>query len=736
MMNLEVTMKPVPTTLHPFDTSSVFPAALPLNGNSHFFRQQAETEQADDPLLTDLLPADLPSDDLQPTVQLLTIGPLAQVIATYTTAIGATWLAVPPIVHQVAIGADGEQPWPLAANGWAKTNGQPGLGALSSWLLLDLWVDQAPALATAVVDQRITWARQQVQRLAVAAYRTHGDSVTIPLLILADPARPADLDSCRRRLAPLTGGPFYLLGADQETVTTAVWQQRAATTLAALLWANLPAPPSVSKEATAPAQFYTVGAVSEALPTTPLIRMLALLTAQEAVQARLAPPDDKRVDHREDETNALTSLTALVTELLAPAETGPVPPVHLRRTQPRWWRTSARPVAMLLAYHQQQQRTQQAAVRQTQTNRLATQLAQWDTAWQAASRLNARPTTTGIDPLHDVAPFTQLRRQILTLVQSIDETLATVAATTAAHEAATQRECATLTAFCADLPTLSPLGIWHFCRQPRQWPRWLWQLTIGLPWRLRRLSRAVTAQEQTLHQEAEIQQRRQLALAMAQDVQAALGWQQQLQAHLAALATYLDEQITAGLSALPAPWERTRVEALRQELIRRDTVNRQAGMQALTALLQPTAAEAWVDGAVAAIGESLVEPFAAAFSTLQRWSVEAWLRATFPPPSQATTVPEKGRWSRPQKSAPPPAPTALAQWLDHLLQAADPLWPPLTPAADQPVEQWLLLPTDPQHAPSPEPHPDLKSWLDARPDRHYQPVALREIVAVQRVSLL
>lgn len=741
-------MKPVPTTLHPFDTSSVFPAALPLNGNSHFFRQQAETEQADDPLLTDLLPADLPSDDLQPTVQLLTIGPLAQVIATYTTTIGATWLAVPPIVHQIAIGADGEQPWPPAANGWAKTNGQPGLGALSSWLLLDLWVDQAPALATAVVDQRITWARQQVQRLAVAAYRTHGDSVTIPLLILADPARPADLDSCRRRLAPLTGGPFYLLGAASETMATSAWQARAATALAALLWANLPAPSVAPAQTTMPPQVYpqaypqvyTVGAVSRPLPTAPLIRTLALLTAQEAVQARLAPPDDKRVDHRVDhrvdETNALTSLTALVTELLAPAETGPVPPVHLRRTQPRWWRTSARPVAMLLAYHQQQQRTQQAAVRQTQTNRLATQLAQWDTAWQAASRLNARPTTTGIDPLHDVAPFTQLRRQILTLVQSIDETLATVAATTAAHEAATQRECATLTAFCADLPTLSPLGIWHFCRQPRQWPRWLWQLTIGLPWRLRRLSRAVTAQEQTLHQEAEIQQRRQLALAMAQDVQAALGWQQQLQAHLAALATYLDEQITAGLSALPAPWERTRVEALRQELIRRDTVNRQAGMQALTALLQPTAAEAWIDGAAAAIGESLVEPFATAFTSLQGWSVEAWLRSTFPPPSQATTAPEKGRWSRPQKSAPLPAPTALAQWLDHLLQAADPLWPPLTPAADQPVEQWLLLPTDPQHAPSPEPHPDLKSWLDARPDRHYQPVALREIVAVQRVSLL
>ena len=727
-------MKPVPTTLHPFDTSSVFPAALPLNGNSHFFRQQAETEQADDPLLTDLLPADLPSDDLQPTVQLLTIGPLAQVIATYTTAIGATWLAVPPIVHQVAIGADGEQPWALAANGGAKSNGQPAMGALLSWLLLDLYVDQSPALATAVVDQRITWARQQVQRLAVAAYRTHGDNVAIPLLILADPARPADLESCRRRLAPLTGGPFYLLGADQETVATAAWQQRAATSLAALLWANLPAPPDIPPAATAPAQFYTVGAASAPLPTTPLIRTLALLTAHEAVQARLAPPATlNQTDHA-----PLASLISLVTQLFMTEEAlnaQTPPPVRLRRTQPRWWRNSAQPVTMLLATHRQQQRSQQATALALRTTWLTTRLARWDAAWQAVSRIAPRPVDQGIDPLHDVTPFTHLRRQILVIAQRTDDTLATLAATIATHEAATQRECATLTAFCADLPTLSLLGIWHFCRWPRQWPRWLWQLTIGLPWRLRRLSCVLTAQERTLHQEAEIQQRRQLALAMAQDVQAALGWQQQLQAHLAALVIYLDEQITAGLQALPAPWDRVRVEALRQELIRRDMVNRQSGMQALTALLQPTAAEEWVDGAVAAIGESLVEPFATAFAALQGWSVEAWLRATFPPPSQPT-APEKGRWSRPQKGAPSPSPAALAQWLDHLFQAAAPLWPPLTPAADQPVEQWLILPTDPQHAPSPEPHPNLKSWLDARPDRHYQPVALREIVAVQRVSLL
>ncbi|MCE7985719.1 MAG: hypothetical protein DYG89_31460 [Caldilinea sp. CFX5] len=219
-------------------------------------------------------------------------------------------------------------------------------------------------------------------------------------------------------------------------------------------------------------------------------------------------------------------------------------------------------------------------------------------------------------------------------------------------------------------------------------------------------------------------------------IKAALGWQQQLQTHLAALVTYLDEQVTAGLQALPAPWDRSRLEALRQELIRHDTVNRQAGMQALTALLQRTAAEAWVDGAVAAIGESLVEQFATAFTALQEWSVETWLRATFPPPSQSTSAPETGRWPRPRNGPPLPAPTALPQWLDHLFQQAAPLWSPITQAADQPVEQWLIFPTDPRNTHAPDPHPDLKSWLDARPDRHSQSVALREIVAVQRVSLL
>ena len=300
---------------------------------------------------------------------------------------------------------------------------------------------------------------------------------------------------CRRRLAPLTEGPFYLIGADLETVATPAWQQRAATALAALLWATLPVLPPVSDEASRSAQFYTVGAATQAFPAAPLIRTLALFTAREAVQARLTPPTDT---NQTEPDPALASLTALVTQLFTPTAalpTLPLPPVRLRRAQPRWWRNSARPVAMLLAYQQQQQYTQQLAARQARTNWLTTQLAQWDAAWQAMSRIAPRPVEHRIDPLHDTVLFSQLRRQLLALAQEVDDGLADLALTIDVHEATTQRECAALTTLCADLPTLSPLGIWHFCRQPPQWPRWLWQLTVGLPWRLRRLSRCLTAQE-------------------------------------------------------------------------------------------------------------------------------------------------------------------------------------------------------------------------------------------------
>ncbi|MEZ4864392.1 MAG: hypothetical protein R3C14_23970 [Caldilineaceae bacterium] len=749
-------------TIHPLEPSSASPQALPLNGHHFSAIQDSEIVPADDPLLDDFQP-----EVTLPPISLITIGPFAHAIATQTAAVGAAWLSWPPVIHLFPVGAEGKiakqmgnlPPSPLAA-GATQTNRLAGEDPLPMWLLLDLCVDQPPAVAAAVVDQRITWARQQLQRLLVAACREEGDHAPILLLILADPARQADLEHCRRRLTPLVPGPFYLLGAPIEEVETPAWQQRAATALAALLWANIPKPSAIftnrRMEASTvtpahmaiPAQFYAIGAASQPLPTTSLIRTLALLTASEAIHARLAPAV---TDGPVDESGAPSSLVHLVTQLFAPEEvltSEAPPPVRLRRTQPRWWRTSAHPVPMLLAYHNQQQRIQQVADHKVRSTWLASRLAQWDAAWQSFSRILPRPPDNGVDPLHDTTPLEQLRRQILTLAQEVDEALCALAHTLETHEAQTQRECQQLAAFCAPLPTLSFSGIWHFCRRPHHWPRWLWQLAVGLPWRLHRLSRCLTVQEKTLYQEANLHLRRQLALAMAQDVQLALAWQHELRGHLTALAAYLDEQLTVSMQALPAPWDRERVEALRQQLIRTDEVSRQAGMQALSALLQRTAADEWVDGATAAIGENLLEHFAATFVPLQQWSVTAWLRATFPPSSRPETdTPEKGRWSRRHNGAPSPAAAAIAHWLDPLLREAIPLWPSSTrltaDQSDHTLAQWLILPApqsdafDPALSTTPaETHPALTHWSNAQPNRSYHFAALREVVVVQRISVL
>ena len=240
-----------------------------------------------------------------------------------------------------------------------------------------------------------------------------------------------------------------------------------------------------------------------------------------------------------------------------------------------------------------------------------------------------------------------------------------------------------------------------------------------------------------LHHEANLHQRRQLALAMMQDVQSALTWQQQVQGHLAALASYLDEQVTASLQTLPLPWDQARVEALRQDLIRTDAANRQAGMQALTALLQQTAATAWSDSTIEALGESLAESFATAFTSLQEWSVATWLRITFPPTSQRPTdAAEKGSWAKRRNGMPPPAAAPLSQWLDQLQHDAHLLWPSST---DQLTEQWCLLPQSSSATPPGAPislHPDLDRWANAHPNRGYQMTGLPDLVVVQRMSVL
>jgi len=738
-------MKLMPFTIHPFEPSSASPQALPLDGHHLSAIQDTEIGQVDDPMSEDFQP-----EAALPPISVLTIGPFAQALAAVTAAIGAAWLPLPPMVHHFAIGGDGEQPKSMRDlppsphdAAWATTpTRRPGDKTSPVWLLLDLCVDQPPALAATVVDQRITWARQQLQRLALAVDHADGNNTSVSLLILADPARSADLERCRRRLTPLTMGPVYLIGAPMAEVETTAWQQRAATALAALLWGNLPAPALPAADATVASPWYTIGAAAQPSPTAPLIRTLALLTADEAVQARMTPAV---ADRQTDQSDALLPLVQLVTQLFAPAEALALPappPVRLRRTRPRWWRDSAHPVAMLLAYHHQQQRAQQVADQQVRSAWLTTRWSRWDTAWQAFSRIPSRPMESAIDLLHDVAPVEQVRRQILAVAQAVDEELETLAATITAQETQTQHECQALTDFCTDLPTLSLVGIWHFCRRPRRWPRWLWQLTVGLPWRLRRLSRCLTVQERVLHLEAHLHLRRQLALAMVQDVQAALAWQHEVRSYLTGLATYLEEQLTASLQALPPPWNRDRVAALRQDLIRADQVNRQMGMHALTALLQPTAAEEWVDSAVEAVGESLVEAFAAAFAPLQQWSVTAWLRAAFPPSRQtAVDLYEHGRWPKWRNGTSSPTVAPLTQWLDQLLNEATLLWPPAADQPNQPIEQWCLLPmsagaTAAPAEPPTVPHPDLDTWANAQPNRSYQQAPLQDLVAVQRMGMM
>lgn len=232
-------------------------------------------------------------------------------------------------------------------------------------------------------------------------------------------------------------------------------------------------------------------------------------------------------------------------------------------------------------------------------------------------------------------------------------------------------------------------------------------------------------QAAALHAEANIHLRRQLALAMLQDVQQQLTWQQQRQQYLETLATHLAEQLALCVAQLPPPWHREQLDSFLHQLIRDGVPTDHEGQTLLSGLLEQRAVDEWIDGTPEYIGETLIMHFASAFDGLQQWSADEWLYATFPPTTDHNTDPT--------------AALDLSTWVEQLMTAANVLWPPITADDEHEAEIWLLLPERDTGAALLErwtveskTHPALITWLSAHPTCHLNNSAIQEIVAIQR----
>ncbi|MCB0125102.1 MAG: hypothetical protein KDE58_22760, partial [Caldilineaceae bacterium] len=486
--------------------------------------------------------------------------------------------------------------------------------------------------------------------------------------------------------------------------------------------------------------FYTIGTATSPLPTAGMIHLMALLATQEIVADALTRVKEvpKTADNALLPPNARATLIA---DLLNNATSlheavPPPPPVRLRRTAPRWWRTTANPVQILLAHTHRQQQPDRTAAREARRLWLTTQLATWSAAFAADNQANEQSAQIGPFQLLPEVTLEQMRQQILTAAQSIEEELAAVTAAAEHQEQRLQAHRQSVGNFCATLPTLTIEGLLFGIRQPSRWLRWTYQLTVGLSQQLRLLSQQLSTQQQILHDEANLHLRRQLALAMLQDVQQLLTWRRELATHLAALQRYLDAQLTEALDQLSIRLDRQQSERLYRRLLHDGVITRQAGVRALAALLHPAAADEWLDGSPALIGETLLDEFMAAFTPLASWSVDEWFAAAFVPSASADH-------QRPDVDA--PGRQALIQWLNQLAEAVSRLWPEATGPSAQPTthaECWLYWPEQPTTTFEPEEWQPadavpvaIEQWLENQSTATLCRGTIPAVIIVQRLGL-
>ena len=448
---------------------------------------------------------------------------------------------------------------------------------------------------------------------------------------------------------------------------------------------------------------YTVGAALWPIPDEQVRRALAVMLATKTVETLVAVYGSAALDAvagsppKLSTTAPTTPLARTVAQLVRAGETvrSSVPrpaPVRVGRGRARWWRSALRPTAVLQTYCRLDLREQRLRQRQARQQWLARQWPLWVAVWQQFTQgaltvaAWADGAQAGAAAQQDQATLRAVRVLVWEQAQAVDQWLMSLAATHARGEAKVQQLCRDLEVYCATLPPRALYGVWVVLKTPWRWPQWVWQLGVGLPWRLRQLEQALTARELASYEEANVQIVRQLALAMLHDVQLQVTQLATIQQRLVAAAAYLVDEQKAALAALPAPWHAARLAE----------VGRRLGEQGDLVEIPPFALSDWLDGqgeessiahdeaTAARLGEELIAWCGQRAAPLESWPAEEWLRTTFGWPAVKNGGKGEAKAAQPAVS--------FATWLAALAHKAMPAGRASGEGATLPVERWLVVP--------------------------------------------
>jgi len=703
-------------------------------------------------------------DIAPPAVLLLALGPQAEIVTERTVALSAQGLTAPPIWTLTVppanghTSANGYAPYALesidrevralceqmatATFGFARNGDAPAPVSkpLKIWVVLDICTVAAQSAPDIAVTEMADQARHLWQLLEVVVWQRLRMTPTPVFFLLASTQHKHAVELCRRRLATLAPTAFYLAGPPPNAGVPTLWHDEAATALVALLWTDQPSPAVPGQQPL----YYAVGAVAWWIPVEPIKRLLALFTVHGRIQQLLTSylepsltSSDKRIV-----SSAIAPAGLLVQQWRKAGEQlatfVPVPtPVALMRNRPRWWREAKDPAKILLAHVHIQGVQQNQEQRSARQQWLATQLSAWEATWRQWNTIDGG--WSGVQSAHNPVPgaychqLQELNTQLTDAMQAMDDRLTLLVETTTTAESQVQAVCDELTPLCAELPTCSINGLWRLCSQPTLWPTWLWQWTVTLPRRLRKLGRALTTQAEALYAEANANTQRQLGLAIWQDLRLQRAWVDELRQQATALATYLEEQMAACRQALPAQGDRQGdgqddrrwVEALRDQLAVMGQGDNHRWQDTLARLLQRDAQDEWRDSTPEALGEELLVAYANQFDWLDTWSIDDWLASAFAPRDGS------GQHTAYSPRHKQPTDPALSHWLDQLARQAHPRGLAAQPIPHTGTETWVILPPGreserqpawrlsfPHNIPYSIPHSrqPFQAWLQTQPN--------------------
>lgn len=567
------------------------------------------------------------------------------------------------------------------------------------WLLLSVSAVATPDQGQSYRTLVLAHAQQVTRLLDVVAWQQWRVDITPQVLLLVERGNEVALPHCQQQLSRLCAEPFYVIGCQAKAMAEEAWQLQAAQAASAVLW--MPAGLSLqnSQLDNPSTGLYAVGAAQWRLSGSTIQRTLAIITAeavvQQLLQERLAEVQNTDFAAPEGTIALPVAITLQQTfeqvihggeDLLHLIPTPP--PIQVGRGKARAWRSALRPATILQAYCRINLHAQHLVQRKVRQQWLAAQLTTWEKAWQEflATALLVEPfdqlvanAAVGASYGHTL---TALRRTVLGRLAAIDEWLGPLGDRTVACEAVVQQHCNALEAYCATLPPRSLGGAWQMALSPQHWPKWLWQVGVGLPRQLRRLEQALTAREVATYHEANGHVVRQLGLAILHDVQTQLSAMAKLRQQLLSAATYLQAEKTKALAALPWPWDETRLARLAHDWAHQAELFAAIDPFSLADLLAVQAESAWrapIAESLATIhgesaGEALINWLALRYQPPHAWTPADWLHATF-----ATDADHKGRKDDLGKAGR----ALFTTWLADLRAKATPTWVEADEKADK-----------------------------------------------------